>query len=332
MASGATDPILRTDLAGLALRNPVILAAGTAGYLDEFQDAVDLGRVGAVIGKSITRLPRDGHETWRIIESDAGMLNAVGLANMGVEHWTRDVAPTIAKRTAEKGMVAIGSISGFSIEDYVAVAAAMDGAEGLGAIEINVSCPNVHTGTTFGESPEMLRDLIGELRRTMMRTRMIVKLSPLVFGPLLEVARAAIEGRGVAGGPNERPGADVLCISNTMPAMAIDVETRRPRLSNVTGGLSGPAIHPIAVRLVHQVYTGIARDAGVPIVGLGGVLKWQHAAEFILAGATAVGMGTALFVDPRSPIKVAKGLAAWARRQGAGSVGELVGKMEERKA
>lgn len=331
MASVATDPILRTDLAGLTLRNPVILAAGTAGYLDEFQDAVDLGKVGAVIGKSITRLPREGHETWRIIESDAGMLNAVGLANMGVEAWARDLAPTIATRAARIGMSPFGSISGFSIDEYVEVARVMDGVPGLGAIEINVSCPNVHTGTSFGESPELLRDLVGELRGVMTRTRMIVKISPLVFGPLMEIARGAIEGRGVPGGPNGRPGADVLCVSNTMPAMAIDVETRKPRLSNVTGGLSGPAIHPIAVRLVHQVYTGVARDAGVPLIGLGGVLKWQHAAEFILAGATAVGMGTALFVDPRSPIKVAKGLAAWARRQGAGSVGEMVGKMASSK-
>lgn len=331
MASGATDPILRTDLAGLTLRNPVILAAGTAGYLDEFQDAVDLGKVGAVIGKSITGSPREGHETWRIIESDAGMLNAVGLANMGVEAWARDLAPTIATRAARIGMTPFGSISGFSIDEYVEVARVMDGVPGLGAIEINVSCPNVHTGTSFGESPELLRDLVGALRSVMTRTRMIVKISPLVFGPLMEIARGAIEGRGVPGGPNGRPGADVLCVSNTMPAMAIDVETRKPRLSNVTGGLSGPAIHPIAVRLVHQVYTGVARAAGVPLIGLGGVLKWQHAAEFILAGATAVGMGTALFVDPRSPIKVAKGLAAWARRQGAGSVGEMVGKMASSK-
>lgn len=331
MASGATDPILRTDLAGLTLRNPVILAAGTAGYLDEFQDAVDLGKVGAVIGKSITRSPREGHETWRIIESDSGMLNAVGLANMGVEAWARDLAPSIPTRAARIGMTPFGSISGFSIDEYVEVARVMDGVPGLGAAEINVSCPNVHTGTSFGESPELLRDLVGALRGVMTRTRMIVKISPLVFGPLMEVARAAIEGRGVEGGPNGRPGADVLCVSNTMPAMAIDVETRRPRLSNVTGGLSGPAIHPIAVRLVHQVYTGVARDAGVPIIGLGGVLKWEHAAEFILAGATAVGMGTAMFVDPRSPIQVAKGLSAWARRQGAGSVGELVGKMASSK-
>lgn len=331
MMASPIDPILKTDLAGVALRNPVILAAGTAGYLDEFQDVLDLGRVGAVIGKSITRAAREGHETWRIIESDAGMLNAVGLANMGLEAWQRDLAPTIQARASKIGLVPFGSISGFSIEDYVSVAAGMDGVLGIEAVEINVSCPNVHTGTSFGESPEMLRELVGELRRVMTRTRMIVKVSPLVFGPMLEIARAAIEGQGVPGGPNGRPGADVLCVSNTMPAMAIDVQTRRPRLSHVTGGLSGPAIHPIAVRLVRMVYTEVARDAGVPIVGLGGVMKWEHAAEFVLAGATAVGMGTALFVDPRSPIKVAKGLAAWAERQGVKSIAELVGAMDEAK-
>ena len=328
MSRGPTDPILRTDLAGIPLRNPVILAAGTAGYLDEFQDALDLGKVGAAIGKSITAKPRDGHETWRIIESDAGMLNAVGLANMGVEAWSRDLAPTIAPRAAAIGLLPFGSISGFSIDEYAEVARAMDAVEALPAIEINVSCPNVHTGSSFGETPDLLRDLVGTLRAAMTRTRMIVKISPLVFGPLVEIARAAIEGRGVPGGPGNRPGADILCVSNTMPAMAIDVRTRRPRLSNVTGGLSGPAIHPIAVRLVHHVYTSVARDASVPIIGLGGVLKWQHAAEFILAGASAVGMGTALFVDPRSPIKVARGLAKWAASQGAANISELVGRVE----
>ncbi len=325
MPTGATDPILRTDLAGLTLRNPVILAAGTAGYLDEFHDVINLGRVGAAIGKSITRLPRDGHDTWRIIESDAGMLNAVGLANMGLDAWTRDLAPTIATRAALIGLTPIGSISGFSINDYVAVADAMNRTQGLAAVEINVSCPNVHTGTSFGESPDMLRDLIAALRATLTAKPMIVKLSPLVFGPMLEVARAAIEARAAPGGPNNRPGADILCISNTMPAMAIDVESRKPRLSNTTGGLSGPAIHPVAVRLVHMVYRDIAMPAGVPIIGLGGVLRWQHAAEFILAGASAVGLGTALFVDPRSPLKVSQGLAAWVRRQRVQSIAELVG-------
>lgn len=325
MPTGATDPILRTDLAGLTLRNPVILAAGTAGYLDEFHDVINLGHIGAAIGKSITRLPRDGHDTWRIIESDAGMLNAVGLANMGLDAWSTDLAPTIRSRADAIGLTPFGSISGFSFDDYVAVADAMNKAEGLAAVEINVSCPNVHTGTSFGESPDMLRDLIAALRITLTAKPMIVKLSPLVFGPLLEIARAAIEGRAAPGGPNNRPGADILCISNTMPAMAIDIESRKPRLSNTTGGLSGPAIHPIAVRLVHMVYKDIAKPAGVPIIGLGGVLRWQHAAEFILAGATAVGMGTALFIDPKSPLRVAKGLAAWARRQGVTNIGELVG-------
>lgn len=325
MPTGATDPILRTDLAGLTLRNPVILAAGTAGYLDEFHDVINLGRVGAAIGKSITRLPREGHDTWRIIESDAGMLNAVGLANMGLDAWSKDLAPTIATRAASISLTPFGSISGFSIDDYVAVADAMNTTEGLAAVEINVSCPNVHTGTSFGESPDMLRDLIAALRATLTAKPMIVKLSPLVFGPMLDIARAAIEARATPGGPNNRPGADILCISNTMPAMAIDVESRKPRLSNTTGGLSGPAVHPVAVRLVHMVYKDIAKPASVPIIGLGGVLRWQHAAEFILAGATAVGMGTALFIDPQSPIKVAKGLAAWTKRQRVSSIAELVG-------
>jgi dihydroorotate dehydrogenase (NAD+) catalytic subunit len=164
------------------------------------------------------------------------------------------------------------------------------------------------------------------------RTRLFVKLSPIAIGSpsILDIARAAIEPRpGAApGGPNSRPGADALCISNTIPAMAIDVDTRRPRLANVTGGLSGPAVHPVAVKLVHDVYRGIARSTNTPLVGIGGVMTWRDAAEFILAGASAVEMGTALFADPRAPGKVARGLAGWARAQRSASLRDLVGAVE----
>lgn len=318
---------IATTLAGLPLRTPVLLAAGTAGTLTEMADALDLSRVGAVVTKSITRLPRDGNATWRILPVDAGMLNAIGLANVGLDAFMRDYAP----RAAGVPTTVVGSISGFSIEDFVAVASAMDAVEAIPAVEINVSCPNVKHNTEFGSDPPLLAELVREVRRALPRTRLFVKLSPIASGPLklADVARAAIEpATSAPSGPNQRPGCDALCVANTMPAMAIDVETRQPRLANVTGGLSGPAIHPIAVKLVHDVYRGVARDTQTPIVGIGGVLKWHHAAEFILAGASAVQVGTGLFADPSCPISIAKGLESWVRRQGVADIRELVGGLE----
>lgn len=317
--------ILSTVLAGLPLRNPVILAAGTAGYLDELGDVLDLSKVGAVVTKSITAEAREGNPTWRIIESRAGggMLNAIGLANVGIDHFLEHFAPRIAAAPT----TVIGSIAGFSIDGYVRVAAAMNEIAALPAVELNVSCPNVHGGVEFGVDPAALRDLVREVRRVLTRARLFVKLSPIAVGSptLADIARAAIEPGGEPAGPNHRPGADALCIANTVPAMAIDVETRRPRLANVTGGLSGPAVHPIAVRLIHEVYRKVARDTDTPLIGIGGVLRWEDAAEFILAGASAVEMGTALFVDPRSPLRVLRGLETWTRRQNAASITDLVG-------
>ena len=316
---------LSTDLAGVKLRNPVLLAAGTAGYIDEMAGAMNLADVGAVVTKSITAKPREGNNTWRIIESRAGMLNAIGLANMGIDAFIRDEAPRIAAAPT----AIIGSIAGFSIDDYTAVAAAMNGIDAMPAVELNVSCPNVHGGTEFGVDAAALRDLVGAVRAVLPRKRLFVKLSPIVVGApgatIVDIARAAVEGRGVPSGPNARPGADGLCLANTIPAMAVDVHSRTPRLANITGGLSGPAVHPAAVKLVHEVYRKVAKDAQVPIIGIGGVMRWEDAAEFILVGACAVEMGTALFVDPRLPRKVARGLSAWVQRQGAATIAELVG-------
>jgi dihydroorotate dehydrogenase (NAD+) catalytic subunit len=320
----AETSTLATDLAGVPLRTPVILAAGAAGTLDEMADALDLSRVGAVVTKSITRRAREGNPPWRILECRVGMLNAIGLANVGLEDFEAFVAP----RAAEVPTTVIGSVAGFSIDDYVAVAAAMDGVEAIPAVEINVSCPNVHGGLEFGSDPKLLRELVGNVRPALPETRLLVKLSPVaVASPhgIADFARAAIEGLGAPEGPNRRPGADALCIANTTPAMAIDVRTRRPRLANITGGLSGPAVHPVAVKLVYDAHRLVCREAGVPIVGVGGVLTWEDAAEFILAGASAVQIGTGLFVNPRLPIRIAKGLDRWVRRQGCAGVGELVG-------
>lgn len=318
---------LAVDLAGLALRNPVILAAGTAGYLDEMADVVDLARVGAVVTKSITAQAREGNATWRIIECRAGMMNAIGLANVGAAAFERD----FGARVVAVPTTVIGSIAGFSIDDYVSVASMMARVRGIGAVELNVSCPNVHGGVEFGADPAALAELVREVRGVLPATRLFVKLSPVAVGKpgIVDIARAAIEPAGSPpGGPNQRPGADGLCLCNTMPAMAIDIETRRPRLANVTGGLSGPAVHPIAVRLVYEVYRSIARQTGTVLVGIGGVLRWEDAAEFVLAGASAVEIGTGLFVDPRSPLGVVKGLSRWVKKQRAGSIRELVGAVQ----
>lgn len=315
---------LAIDLAGIPLRNPVLLAAGTAGTLTEMADVLDLSKVGGIVTKSITVAPREGNKTWRIIPSDHGMLNAIGLANVGVEAFARDYAPQVASVPA----AVVGSVSEFSIEGYVRVAAMFDATPGIVAVELNVSCPNVNHGCEFGSDPALLAELVREVRAVTPRVRLFVKLSPVVMGQpgIVAVSRAAIEPQGgVPGGPNQRPGADCLCIANTVPAMAIDVESRRPRLSRGGGGLSGPGIHPIAVRLVHDAWHGICRDTKTPIVGIGGVLTWKDAAEFIVAGASAVEIGTGLFVDPRCPLKVAAGLESWVRRQGAATIGELVG-------
>jgi dihydroorotate dehydrogenase (NAD+) catalytic subunit len=304
----------------------VILAAGTAGTLDEMADVVDLSRVGAVVTKSITRQPREGNETWRILPVDAGMLNAIGLANVGLDAFLRDYAP----RAQRVPTTVIASVAGYSVEDYVECAAALDPIESIPAVELNVSCPNVHWGCEFSSDVGLLTELLKAVRPVLTRTRLFVKLSPIAAGrpSMSEIAKAAIDPGAQPAGPNRRPGADALCISNTIPAMAIDVETKKPRLANVTGGLSGPAVHPVSVKLVHDVYRAIARDTKTPIVGIGGVLKWEHAAEFILAGATAVEVGTALFADPWTPIKVAQGLAKWAQRQGVSRVADLVGQLE----
>ena len=317
------DP-LATDLGGIALRNPVLLAAGTAGVLDEMSGVLDLARVGGLVTKSITPDPRDGNPAPRMVPDRVGMLNAVGLANPGIERFAADIAP----RAAGVPTVVIGSAAAFTIDGYVRVCATMDECEHIRAVELNVSCPNVHGGLEFGSDPATLRGLVRAVRPALPNTRLIVKLPPSIGAPgIVELARAAIDPGGEPDGPNTRPGADALTIANTLPAMSIDVRTRRPRLGNSTGGLSGPAIHPVAVALVRRAYTGVARDSGTPIVGVGGVMGWRDAAEFVLAGAAAVQVGTALFADPRTPLRVAKGLARWAHAQGVTQIGDLVGRV-----
>ncbi len=316
------------DLAGLELQSPIILAAGTAGYADEILDVLPPRVLGAVTSKSITAQPREGHPTWRMVPLRGGMLNAIGLANTGIDRFAEHVAST--HDLARHAVRLIGSVAGDTIDGYVRVVAEMDGLEGVDAVELNVSCPNVHGGADFGVDPEALADLVAATREALPSKPLIVKLPPVATGMpgIVTIAKSAIEARGRSGGPNDRPGADVLCLANTTPAMAIDVETRKPRITNNTGGLSGPAVHAIVVKLVHDVHRSVARDAGVPIIGLGGVTSWREAAEFVLAGASAIGVGTGAMADPSSPARIHKGLKRWTERMGAIKLTELVGSVE----
>lgn len=310
--SEASASALEISLAGVRLRNPLVLAAGTAGEIDEIADVLPLDSIGAVTTKSITREPRLGNAPWRLIETRVGMLNAIGLANPGIEAFLRHRLP----RAAAMPCPVFASAAGHSIDDYVAVAGAFDARPEPALIELNVSCPNTATGLQFGDDPRLLSELLRAVRPAVMRKRLFVKLSPGA-GDLVRLAQVAVEG-----------GADGLTLCNTFPALAIDPVTRRTRLARGGGGLSGPAIHAIAVRVVHDVHRLVTRGAAIPIIGLGGVMHWEDAAEFILAGATAVGIGTALFIDPRRPLAIARGLARWVQQQRVGSITELVGAME----
>jgi len=304
---------LSVNLAGVRLANPVMTASGTCGYADEYADFVDLRQLGAFVTKSITAAPRAGNEYPRVIETRAGMLNAIGLANVGLEAFLQQKAPALRKL----GMPVFVNVAGTTIDDYVKVAAALEQVDVVRGVELNISCPNVKAGgLQFGVDPAQVRAITAELRKVVRKNILIVKLSPNVTD-ITATAAAAVEG-----------GADALSLVNTFTAMAIDVERRRPVLSNVTGGLSGPAIRPIAVCMVYRVYRDVAQPAGVPIIGLGGIQYARDALEFMLAGAGAVAVGTAMFADPRCVVEIKRGLADYCRRHGFSRVSQLVGAMQ----
>ncbi|MCH2162548.1 MAG: dihydroorotate dehydrogenase [Phycisphaerales bacterium] len=289
------------EIAGVELANPLIAAAGTVGYGPELAEVFDVAGLGAITTKSITPEVREGNDPWRVVDLPAGMLNAVGLANLGLDRFLEEVVPQLAALPT----VAIGSIAGHTLEDYSRVAEAFDAIDALPLVEVNVSCPNTDTGRQFGDEVEPLVALVKTCREALRHTPMIVKLS-LGSGRLPELARAAVDA-----------GADALCIGNTVPAMAVDPETHRSRLGRASGGMSGPAVHPMAVHRVHALHTMFdSMERFVPIIGLGGVTSWEDAAEFILVGATAVGMGTILMADPSAPRRILKGLRRWVARHG----------------
>jgi dihydroorotate dehydrogenase (NAD+) catalytic subunit len=305
-------PDLSADLAGLRLSNPTLTCSGTCGYAFEYADFMDLSRLGAFVTKSITRHERPGNEPARVVETRAGMLNAIGLANVGLDRFLAEKVPQLSRFPCP----VIVNVAGHSTDDYVETVAAMNTVGCVAGVELNVSCPNVKDGLTFGTHPGQLKELVVEVKRALPAKPLIVKLSPNVED-ITTTATAAVDG-----------GADVLSLVNTFTAMAVDIHQRRPRLANVTGGLSGPAVKPIALHLVSRVYRNVTRHSKTPIVGMGGVQTWQDAAEFVLAGAAAVAVGTALFVDPSTPNRIAEGLDGWLTKQGVERLSDLVGALE----
>ena len=296
---------MRVEVAGVELRSPVIAASGTFGYGVEFEEILSVDRIGAFITKGLSLTPMDGNAMPRIVETHRGMVNAIGLQNVGVDAFVRDKLPGIRRM---RGAVCIVNVFGFTIEDCIGVIERLDRAEGIAMYELNASCPNTkHGGMVFGTDPESLGELVHRCK-TVAKRPLMVKLSPNVTN-IAGMARVA-----------EAAGADAVSLVNTFLSLAIDIETRRPRIANVTGGLSGPAIKPIAVRMVWQV----AEAVKIPVVGLGGVTKAEDAVEFLLAGATAVQVGTASYADPRAAEKIALGLTKWCTKHDVGRVAELV--------
>jgi dihydroorotate dehydrogenase (NAD+) catalytic subunit len=337
-------PNMAVTFAGIELRNPVIAASGTFGYGIEFEDIVSLDRIGGLVTKGLSREPMAGNPAPRIIETASGMLNAIGLQNIGVEAFIRDKLPQLAKYP---GCAIIANVFGKQVHDYVAVIEALNQAEGIAAYEINASCPNTkHGGQVFGTDMVELATLVYACKQAAQNVvshaeqtlnlssrpersgversavpavaakitprPIIVKLSPNVTS-IAEMALVA-----------EQAGADAISLINTLLAMAIDAKTRKPRIANITAGLSGPAIKPIALRMVYEA----SRAVKIPVLGLGGIVTPEDAVEFLLAGATAIQVGTASYADPRATERLARGLEQWCAKHDVEKVASLTGALE----
>ncbi|SMP15685.1 dihydroorotate dehydrogenase (NAD+) catalytic subunit [Desulfurobacterium pacificum] len=300
---------LEVELFGVKFNNPVWTASGTFGFGIEYKDFVDLNKVGAVCVKGLSINPREGNEPPRIWETPCGMLNAIGLQNPGVEYFLEKILPQLSSYEFK----VIANIYGSTVDEYVAVAKALNGAEGVCAIELNISCPNVKKGgLAFGVDPVEAARLTEAVKKTSDKP-IIVKLSPNVTD-IVEIAKAV-----------ESAGADALSAINTLMGMAIDIYKRKPKLKNRFGGLSGPAIKPVAVRMVYQV----SRAVSIPVIGIGGISTWQDAVEFFLAGASAVQVGTANFFNPKAVEEIVDGIESYMREMGYSSVKDMVGDLRE---
>lgn len=300
-------PNLSVEIAGIKLKNPVLTASGTFGYGEEFADFVDLNKLGGVIVKGVSLKPIKGNPPPRIWETPSGMLNAIGLENPGVDVFLNEKLPYL--RGFDTAVLV--NIFGYSLEEYVDVAARLDGVPGVSGLEVNISCPNVKAGgIVFGTNVKAAFELLSAVRKTT-KLPVIAKLSPNVTD-ITEFAKAAQDA-----------GCDGLSLINTLLGMAIDIRSRKPRLANRTGGLSGPAIRPVAVRMVWQA----AKAVSLPIIGMGGIVTGEDALEFILAGASAVAVGTANFLNPRATLDVLDGMEQIMLEQGISSIKSLIGKV-----
>lgn len=308
------DLDISVDFAGIRLANPVFTASGTSGYADELADFMDINKLGGFITKSVTVQPRKGHATPRIVETDAGMLNAIGLANVGLDKFVEEKLPVLEKMSP----AVFVNVAGETTDEYVTVVERLAGEKAIAGFEINVSCPNVAKGgITFGKDPKLVAEVTAAAKKASGQKTLMVKLSPCVTD-ISEIAQAAVEA-----------GADALSLVNTFTAMVIDTETRKPVLANRTGGLSGPAIKPMAVYLVNKVYKDVAGSRGVPILGMGGIRTTADAVEFIIAGASAVAIGTANFIEPDCAAKIIQGVRNYCLGKEITNLGHLIGSLRE---
>jgi dihydroorotate dehydrogenase (NAD+) catalytic subunit len=302
-------PSLSVSFCGISLNNPVIAASGTIGYGVEFEKMLDLNALGAIIVKGLSKEPIEGNPAPRLWEAEQGMINSVGLQNVGVRAFVRDKLPGLHGLKTK----IIANVFGYAAEDYVEVARVLEDAEGLAAYELNVSCPNTkHGGIFFSSDPVCLADLVQSIKAVVKRRPLIVKLSPNVSA-IEPLAKAA-----------EQAGADAISLVNTFISLAIDAKTRKPRIGAGFGGLSGPAIKPIALRFVFQA----ARAVKIPVIGLGGIATGEDAAEFMIAGARAVEVGTASFWEPASTVRIIRELREFMKAQGLSDVNDLVGTLQ----
>jgi dihydroorotate dehydrogenase (NAD+) catalytic subunit len=300
---------MHLEFAGIHLQNPVLAASGTFGYGVEFEDIVSFKRIGGFVTKGISREPMAGNPAPRLLETPAGMMNSIGLQNIGVKAFLETKLPALRKYPRCKVIV---NVFGSTVGDYVEVIRQLNDAEGIAAYELNASCPNTnHGGMAFGTDIVTLDELVFRSKQVATRP-LIVKLSPNVTS-IASMAKCA-----------ETAGADALSLVNTFVALSIDVETRRPRIANITGGLSGPAIKPIAVRMVWEAVNAVK----IPVMGLGGITTAEDAVEFLLVGAAAVQVGTASYADPRAVERIAKGLESWCTRHHIDKIGDLTGTFE----
>lgn len=301
-------PDMSVEIAGIKMRNPVMTASGTFGYGQEFAGYMDLESIGAMITKGLSLKPKAGNNTPRIVETPGGMLNAIGLQNVGIDSFIQTKLPFLRKVNTP----VIVNLYGNSLEEYGELATRIDGIEEVAGIEVNISCPNVKQGgIVFGTDPVAAAEVVALVRRSTKKP-LIVKLSPNVTD-VVTMAKACVDA-----------GAESISLINTLTGMAIDLAARRPVLANITGGLSGPAIKPVALRMVWQV----ARAVKVPVIGIGGIMSATDALEFILAGATAVQVGTASFLTPAASQDIARGMAKWLTDNRVASVRELIGALK----